>query len=451
MTPRKTAANGSHPDSNGGTGGTFTVRPDRHYIRTTWRSNRFVLVDVTAPAAPPRPDDDPNARPPANLAFVLDRSGSMAGEKIRLARQALEEGIARLKATDRFAVVVYDHEIDVVADSQLATPENRRRALARLAEIDARGNTALAEGWLRGAEQVGLHLAERGVNRVLLLTDGLANVGITDPAELTRHAAELRARGVATSTFGVGADFDEHLLGAMADAGGGHFYFIESAAQIVDLITGEVGETLEVVSRGTTIEVTHPEDVKVESLSPYRFSASDGRTAIALGDLVSEQHLQVVLRLNFPFGELGREVAATLAVTDGEGAFAGASGGSGGSKPVTLLWAYADDRTNDLQPRDPEVDRVVARLFAARVREQATWLNKQGHFDEARGRIEAVARRIRGYAGRDPEMRQIVAELVAEQPMWAAPMTAMELKVRHFASSSMARGRDEYGRAQRRK
>jgi len=353
-----------------------------------------------------------------------------------------------LKATDRFAVVVYDHEIDVVADSQPATPENRRRALARLAEVDARGTTALAEGWLRGAEQVGLHIAERGVNRVLLLTDGLANVGITDPAELTRHAAELRARGVATSTFGVGADFDEHLLGAISDAGGGHFYFIASAAQIVDLITGEVGETLEVVAPGTTIEVTHPEDVRVESLSPYRFSASDGRTAIALGDLVSEQHLQVVLRLNFPFGELGREVAATVAVTDGDGAFAGASGGS---NSVTLLWAYADDRTNDLQPRDPEVDRVVARLFAARIREEATWLNKQGHFDEARGRIEAVARRIRGYAGRDAEMREIVAELEGERAMWAAPMTAMELKVCHFASASMAGGRDEYGRAQRRR
>ena len=452
MTPRKTDSTGSHPDSNGSTGGSFTVRPDRRYVRTTWRSNRFVLVEVTAPAAPARPEDDPNARPPANLAFVLDRSGSMAGEKIRLAKRALEEGIARLKDTDRFAVVVYDHEIDVVADGQAATPENRRRALARLAEIDARGNTALAEGWLRGAEQVGLHLAERGVNRVLLLTDGLANVGITEPAELTRHAAELRARGVATSTFGVGADFDEHLLGAMADAGGGHFYFIESADRIVDLITGEVGETLEVVAPGTTIEVTHPEDVKVESLSPLRFNASDGRTAIALGDLVSEQHLQVVLRLNFPLGELGREVGATVAITDDDGAFAGASGGSSaGAKPVTLLWAYADDRTNDLQPRDPEVDRVVARLFAARVREEATWLNKQGHFDEARGRIEAVVRRIRAYAGRDPEMRRIVAELEGERAMWAAPMTAMELKTHHFASASMARGRDEYGRAQRRR
>jgi len=87
------------------------------------------------------------------------------------------------------------------------------------------GSTNLAEGWLRGAEQVASHLAAEGVNRVLLLTDGLANVGITDPAQLAAHAAQLRKRGVATSTIGVGEDFDESLLQALADAGGGHFYF----------------------------------------------------------------------------------------------------------------------------------------------------------------------------------------------------------------------------------
>jgi Ca-activated chloride channel family protein len=465
MTPR--LAQSTEPAEPGDAGSPrLTVRPDRRYIRTTWRSNRFVLVDLTAPDAPSRAPDDPGGRPPTNLAFVLDRSGSMAGQKIRLARRAVEEGIARLKPEDRFAVVVYDEVIDVVADSGPATAENKRRALDRLAEIDARGNTALAEGWLRGAEQVGLHLAERGVNRVLLVTDGLANVGITSPDELTQHAAGLRARGVATSTFGVGADFDEHLLQAMADAGGGHFYFIESAAQIVDFITSEVGETLEVVARGAALEVTHPDSEKVESLSPFAVTAEEGRTSVALGDLVSGQHLRVVLRLNFPFGEVGREVGATFAMTDQDGAFAHAgtegtrskvarsrkavSADSPGVQAITLRWAYADDRTNDLQERDAEVDRAVARLFAARARAEATYLNREGRFDEARGRIEAVAKRIRGYAGRDPEMREIVARLEAEQPMWSAAMPAMQLKSIHFASVSAARSRDAQGRAQRR-
>jgi Ca-activated chloride channel family protein len=82
-------------------------------------------------------------------------------------------------------------------------PSRRDR---RLRAVEARGSTNLAEGWLRGCEQVAAHLVAEGVNRCLLLTDGLANVGITAPDELTRHARELKARGVSTSTFGVGND-----------------------------------------------------------------------------------------------------------------------------------------------------------------------------------------------------------------------------------------------------
>ena len=100
-------------------------------------------------------------------------------------------------------------------------------------------------------------------------SDGLANVGITDRDELSRHAGELRARGVSTSTFGVGDDFDEAVLGGMAQAGGGHFYDIATAAAIRDHINSEVGETLEVVARDVVIELDLPEGVRVESLGAF--------------------------------------------------------------------------------------------------------------------------------------------------------------------------------------
>src|SRR5688572_27819113 len=222
---------------------TITARSDRRFIRSTHRSERFVLVELEAPPAAQKATRDP-----VNLAFVLDRSGSMSGEKIDLAKRAIETAVDRLLPTDRFAVVCYDERIDVVVEGTSASREAKTNAIERLRAIDARGSTDLAGGWIRGAEQVALGQAAGSggsgvdsVNRVLLLTDGLANVGITDPAELARHASELRARGVTTTTFGVGEDFDEALLQSMADASGGHFYFIENAAQIQDHIATEVG------------------------------------------------------------------------------------------------------------------------------------------------------------------------------------------------------------------
>ena len=334
----------------------------------------------------------------------------------------------------RFAVIVCDHQIDVVSESSLAVPTVKRSTVERLRRIDARNSTNLGEGWLRGCEQVARHLSDHGVNRTLLLTDGLANVGMTDPVELESHAAKLRRRGVATSTFGVGTDFDERLLQAMADAGGGHFYFIESAAQIRDHMTSEVGESLDVVARDATVRINAPEGVTVESMSPYRTEARRGadgtqQTLVSVGDLVSEQSLSLVLRLNFPYGKIGSSVLVEVGADDRDGGLADAVAGS------TTTFEYADDRTNDLQPRDRDVDRAVAQAFASRVRLEALDLNRKGQFGEAAARLDAVAKRIRAYAGSDAELLRIVSELEMDRPMLAAPMAAMQAKAAFFASA----------------
>jgi len=412
----------------------LTVRADRRLIRTGHRSNRFVLLELTAPESVAE-----HRRAPVNLAFALDRSGSMAGQKIGLARRAVDEAIGRLHTDDRFAVVVYDDQIDVVAEGSSATPESRRIAVSRLREIDARGSTNLAEGWLRGCEQVALQQSSEGVNRVLLLTDGLANVGITDRSELEAHAAELRARGVTTSTFGVGNDFDESLLQAMADAGGGHFYYIERAAQIPDLVSSEVGETLEVVAHGVSLELTVATGVQVEALSPFPCETRGERATVRLGDLVSGQQLSVVLRLNFPYGALGEEVGVLFSLSGRDGPLPDTGG--------RLGWTYADGRSNDEQARDREVDRAVAGVFAARARQEAVGYNREGRYLEAARALDGVARRIRGYAAGDDELQHLAEALVAEKQRYAAPMPEAARKQAFFASSAACRMRDPQGRA----
>jgi Ca-activated chloride channel family protein len=412
-----------------------SIRTDRRFIRANGRSARFILARITAPSARVRA-----GRPPVNLAIVVDRSGSMSGAKLATAKRAVAEAIARLQPTDRFSVVVYDDKVDVVIASTPATGEALRAALERLEQIDARGSTDLGGGWLRGCEQVAGHLMDQGVNRCLLLTDGLANVGITDPAELATHAAELRARGVSTSTFGVGNDFDERLLADLADAGGGHFYYISDVAQIRDAITSEVGETLEVVARDVALEVLARDEIEVEVITPHKVARRGGRSVVQLGDLGSEQVVEAVLRLTFPYGTVGHDAGAILSITDRDGVF--------GTEPhARLTWAYADTVTNDQQPRDREVDRVVARMFAARATQEAVRLNREGDYRRAGDLLAATAARIRSYAGSDPELRALVDELTARHVVMEAPVPEYERKQMHYASANLARSRMPDGRS----
>ena len=415
----------------------LTARADRRFIRPNHRSHRFVLVEVTAPPATQRRE-----RAHVNLAFVLDRSGSMSGAKLELAKRAIEEALTRLDERDRFSVIAYDDRVETVIESTPASAEARRNATSRLASIDARGSTDLAGGWFRGCEQVAQHVSQAGIDRVLLLTDGLANVGITDATELAHHAAELRARGVSTTTFGVGNDFDEALLQAMADSGGGHFYYIADAAQIRDHIASEVGETLEVVARDAELDVLAGEGIEVEAISPHPLHGRGSRSLVALGDLVADQIVDVVLRLTFPYGQLGRETGIIIGIRDRDDAFEAAGG-----RDARIAWTWADDRTNDAQSRDGDVDRAVARQFAARARQEAVRRNKVGDFDHAGRVLGATARKIRGYAGRDPMLRELALELEGEAQRFAAPMAPSLLKEAHFASANVARCRDASGRS----
>ena len=366
----------------------------------------------------------------------------MAGSPIRLAMQAVEEAIGRLKSTDRFGVVVYDDQIETVVSGVQATPAAKAEAIAAIRRVDARGTTDLGGGWLRGCELVATELLELGVNRTLLLTDGLANVGMTTLEELEHHAAELRKRGVSTSTFGVGDRFNEVLLQAMAQAGGGQFYDIGRPEQIRDHIESEVGETLEIVARNVTLDVGFPAELRIESLGAFHARAAGNRAVIDLGDLVSGQELDVPLRFSFPFGEVDDSVMAMFGLTDRDGVFEGAS--------ERVAWQFADDEANDKQRREREVDRVIAGIYAARARQVAVQRNRDGDYDGAREALRATARKIRGYAGKDPELHRIMRELMDESERFHGVMQERSLKEHYAMSARYMRSRDVEGKALRR-
>lgn len=412
------------------------VATDRRLVRSKWHSQRFIVARVTAPVA-----HREGERPPVNLAFVLDRSGSMSGNKLAVAARAVEQGIGRLQPTDRFSIVWFDDAVDVLVPGTAATSDARRDAVERLRQVRSGGSTNLSGGWLAGCEQVATDLLETGVNRVLLLTDGQANQGMTHPAELAHHAAELRLRGVSTTTFGVGDDFEEELLQGMAQAGGGHFRDIADAAAIADHLSSEIGESLEVVARDVELRLTLPDGVRVESLGAFPAIPADGGTVIALGDLVSGQEVEVPLRLSFPVGKAGETHTVVVALGDRDGVLGGAFG--------RLSWEHADDAANDAQPRDRAVDRVVARAFAARARQDAVRRNRMGDYAGARAALEQTARRILGYAGDDPELRRIADELLAEASTFERVMPERSRKVAYAQSAYLLQSRAPDGAAMR--
>jgi Ca-activated chloride channel family protein len=400
----------------------LSIRTDRQLIRSAARSNRYVLASFTAPQAPRREE-----RRPVNVAFVLDRSGSMSGEeKFYLARQAVEQSLRMLRPDDRFSLVVYDEHVDVIARSSHATSAEIRAALDELNRVGPRGYTNLFAGWMNGCDQVAEFVREESISRVLLLTDGLANKGITDHATLAQHASELRLRGVSTSTFGVGADFDERLLRDMAHEGGGNFYFLENARQIPDLITSELDEALEVVMPRAVLELEIPQGGDAEVLNAFRSSVGDNMLRVELGDVVSSQEVEVVVRFNFPRGEDGGRVTTRAHL------------GGRSIVPVhsnEIVWTYASHAANDNQPRDREVDRRVAELYAARARADATEANRHGDLAAARRVIERTVQRIRQYAGNDPEINRAWMSLEQERPRYdEAVMSPMMMKQAYYVA-----------------
>jgi Ca-activated chloride channel homolog len=424
------------------------VRTDRSLIRADGRSIRYAAVSVVAPQA-----EMAAIRRPVNIAFVLDRSGSMSGEKIVLAKTAIENALSMLTDRDRFSVVVFDDRVELVTESAFATSDAKRRALRSLAALEARGSTDLCGGWLRGCEQIALNIIDDSVNRCLLLTDGLANHGITSHDEIRGHSRELRERGIQTTTFGVGEDFDENLLRDLARDGGGRFYFISDAAQIPDFLAGELGEALEVVARGVTVHAALPRGADAEPLGSFRFVRAEGdnEVRVELGDMVSRQEIELVFKLTFPPGVVGSHTTVAFHVAD-ESIDPSAGQFGGPSRSIDVGFRYDTHAGNDAQPRDRGVDIQVASLYAAHARALATECNRHGQFREAREALSRTARRIESYAGSDRELRRIARELREDMRRFGqAPMPAMDLKAAFFRAESELMSRDRQGRAMRSK
>jgi Ca-activated chloride channel homolog len=224
------------------------LRPERGALPAGGGTVR-ALVDLAVDFPPSERE-----REPLSLALVIDRSGSMSGAPLQHAKQAAVAAVTALRDGDRVAVVAYDQQVDLVVPST-AVGEDRRPIASAIAAVRAGGTTALHACWVEGCTQVLTAPVASGLGRVVLLSDGLANVGVTDPAAIAEDVARVTADGVTTSTIGLGRQFDEGLMRHLADAGGGSFSFVETPEQLDRLFETELAGLSALRGRRVTLEL----------------------------------------------------------------------------------------------------------------------------------------------------------------------------------------------------
>jgi Ca-activated chloride channel family protein len=335
----------------------------------------------------------------------------------------------RLGESDRVAAVVFDHQVDVLQEAAAATSETRARLRAQLSAIQARGNTALHQGWLTGCRVIAPEtLADGRLTRCFLLTDGLANVGLTDREQIAAQAADVRANaGIGTSTFGIGHDYDEGLLGPMAVAGGGQFHHLRGPADIASTFLGELGELLTVAARNVCLELQGGPGMTVELVSAYWLSqpaTADAQWLVSLGDLLAGEAREVVVRFGFlgPRQMSRQVVRARLRWTDAAGEHA--------TDWTAVDFESAPEAQRRLERADPGVLRVVGVHHAERAQRRAIELSRGGDVAGARKLLQQVASRIAEYAGSDAQLQAALAALRSAEAdlevQGYAPMAAKE-------------------------
>jgi len=336
-----------------------------------------VLVRVTPPEA-----ETGGRRPRLNLGVVLDRSGSMEGAKMLRAREAAAYCVDQLLPTDRLSVVVFDDVVDVLIPSRPAEDKEGMKRL--LAGVAARNSTALHEAWVRGGMQVSEHLDPGAVNRVLLITDGLANVGLTNTDEIVSQAAGLHRRGVGTSTVGIGADFNEDLLMPMAQGAGGNAWHVEEAGDLRRIFEVELEGLISQFAHTVSLGLVPADGVHLSDLLNDFELTETGR--YKLPNLQSGSPLDVVVSLRIPAQSEG----ARLRLLDARLGFTPQDGRPRQAIRCSFEVEFARESEVEALPVDERVTKAVRLLMNARARREAVSYMDAGDYAAASATVRAA-------------------------------------------------------------
>jgi Ca-activated chloride channel family protein len=327
--------------------------------------DRYLLVTLKTPAQVPAEQAAPtqSGRPALNFSAVLDVSGSMQGEKLQQAKEAVRLAMHYLHDGDHLSLVTFSDEVRTVLEPTEINAHTRKTIESALQEIRATGMTALDSGL-----EIGIKKAQQKSlqnNLVLLLSDGQANVGETDLEKIGQRAAKARRDGLMISSLGVGSDYNEALMAEIAIQGGGRYYHIQAAHQIPAYLTGELGEASNLAARSTLLLVNLPAGAVLVPLSAaYPAEMTGTQASIRVGDIPCEVELEIPLRLT-----LFSQQAGTRLSLDGQVTYESPAGKQLSSplNRVTVRFLSESEFTLREGIVLPTAERVVKHMRAAHV------------------------------------------------------------------------------------
>lgn len=365
---------------------------------------------------------------PKRLALVVDRSGSMDGHPLDEALKCVSHIANNLTPKDSLSIVVYDHEVDVLMP---IGPMLSTSAVANsIANVESGGSTDLHAGWLKGAQQLEGG-SNKSISRVILLSDGQANHGLTSQLEIEDQCRAWLERGVTTTTVGLGRDFNETLMMGMAKAGGGQNYYGQRAEDLFDNFDEELSLLQAMYLRKLSVKLLPAAGVIIEMISPV-VQQPDGK--YRMSDLAWEAESWLAVRLHVTpsaTGSMRDLLAATIDGTTLDGQHIEVCA------PVLQLPAL-DAAAYTSLPVDEMVQRRLDELRFAQSSAKLRDLAKSGDVAAARKLLNALEEEF----GRNEWLKAKIAQLrrMTEEDM---EMMSKEMQYTAYRMSSRLASKSE--------
>lgn len=346
-------------------------------------TERFLTVTVTAPAA-----GGLEERGPLNVAVVMDASGSMgASKKIDKARDAAAAVSSHMKPGDTFSLVTFSDTSRVVVPA--TDVAQRGRIQNQIARVLEGGGTNLYAGLEDGQDQLLRTLDDGEIGRIIVLSDGNANVGVTDPGSLAALAQRASDKGIAVSTMGLGVDYNEDLLAQLADVGGGTYDYIDDPAQLQRVFVDELERTSMVVTRDTRVRLTFPDNVQPRELIGWTGERIHGGWDVFLGDMPAGSTRKIVVRVDLTAGP-ETFVAGTARAT-----YVDLMDGTRGVSSDTAEATGTTDAARVTASSNPAARVHATKALGGHYLERSTRAYSTGDRREADRLLETGARRLR--------------------------------------------------------